>query len=232
MTQRFASLRVALASSEGVEQPSRSPWRELAQAVTLALGAAVLAWSLHAPPGDWRFVVGTVATAVVWVVGAAVVGPGPVRGAARRAAVALPVVMGVVTGLVLVGIFVVAALVVAQLPVLADPVQQLLRHADGTSLSLVAVLTLVNGVAEELFFRGALYRSLIGRRPVAVTTLLYTAVTVASGVPLLVLAAAILSVVVGVLRRLTGSVVAPMAAHVTWSLGMLFLLPLVLPTSG
>jgi membrane protease YdiL (CAAX protease family) len=167
-------------------------------------------------------------TAVVWVIGAVVVGPGPVRGASWRAAALL----GFAVALLLVGVFVVAALVVARLPVLADPVQQLLRHADGTSLAFVAVLTLVNGLAEELFFRGALYRSLAGRRPTVVTTLLYTAVTVAAGVPLLVLAAAILSVVVGVLRRLTGAVVAPMVAHVTWSLGMLFLLPLVLSTGG
>lgn len=228
MTQRLVGLRTALVSSERQEQRHPSAWQTVALVVTMALGAACLAWSLHAPPGDWRFSVGTLLTAVVWVVGAVVVGPGPVRGTRWRTAAALAVVIG----LVLVGVFVVAALVVAQLPVLADPVQQLLRHADGTSLSLVAALTLVNGLAEELFFRGALYRTLTGRRPVAVTTLLYAAVTVASGVPLLVLAAGILSVVVGVLRRLTGSLVAPMAAHVTWSLGMLFLLPLVLPTSG
>jgi membrane protease YdiL (CAAX protease family) len=228
MTQRFIGLREALVSSERHEPQRRSPWQTVAVVVTMALGAACLAWSLHAPPGDWRFSAGTLLTAVVWVAGAVVVGPGPIRGAGWGTAAALAVGIG----LVLVGVFVVAALVVARLPVLADPVQQLLRHADGTSLSLVAVLTLVNGLAEELFFRGALYQSLTGRRPVAVTTLLYAAVTVASGVPLLVVAAVILSVVVGVLRRLTGALVAPMAAHVTWSLGMLFLLPLVLPTSG
>lgn len=197
-------------------------------AATIALGAACLAWSLHTPPGDWRFSLGTALTALVWVVGAVVAGPGRVRGARSRKVAGLALGIGVL----LVGVFVVAAFVVARLPLLAGPVQQLLRHADGTSLALVAVLTLVNGVAEELFFRGALYRSLVGRRPVALTTVVYAAVTVASGVPLLVLAAVILSVVVGVLRRMTGGLVAPMVAHVTWSLGMLFLLPLVLPPSG
>ena len=44
-------------------------------------------------------------------------------------------------------------------------------------------------------------------------------------VPLLVFAAALLGVVLGLQRRVTGGVLAPMITHVTWSLSMLLVLP-------
>ena len=47
-----------------------------------------------------------------------------------------------------------------------------------------------------------------------------------AGIPLLVLAAAILGLVVGLQRRVTGGILGPTITHLTWSLGMLFLLPL------
>ncbi|NLJ53774.1 MAG: hypothetical protein GX344_06530 [Intrasporangiaceae bacterium] len=50
-------------------------------------------------------------------------------------------------------------------------------------------------------------------------------VTAASGIPLLVFAAVILGVAVGLQRRVTGGVLAPIITHLIWSLGMLFLLP-------
>ena len=63
------------------------------------------------------------------------------------------------------------AVVVAQVPVLRDPVQELLDHARFGSLALVTVITVVNGIAEELYFRGALYAGVGRRHAVAVTTL-------------------------------------------------------------
>ena len=53
-------------------------------------------------------------------------------------------------------------------------------------------------------------------------------VTAAAGIPLLVLAAALLGLVVGLQRRVTGGILGPIITHLTWSLGMLFLLPPVL----
>ena len=71
----------------------------------------------------------------------------------------------------------------------------------------------------------------IGRRhAVAVSTVLYMLVTLASGVPLLVLAAGVLGVVTGLQRRVTGGVLGPILVHVAWSMSMLFLLPPVLDT--
>ena len=113
---------------------------------------------------------------------------------------------------------------------LRNPVQELLDHAEYGSLAVVAVLTAVNGVAEELYFRGALYAGVGRRHAVAVTTVVYAAVTAASGIALLVLAAAVVGVVVGLQRRVTGGILGPVVTHLTWSLGMLFLLPPVLDT--
>jgi hypothetical protein len=44
---------------------------------------------------------------------------------------------------------------------------------------------------------------------------------------MMVFAAAVLGVVLGLQRRASGGVLAPMIAHVTWSLPMLYLLPVL-----
>ena len=54
---------------------------------------------------------------------------------------------------------------------------------------------------------------------------LYALATVATGVPLLVLAATALGLLTGLQRRVTGGVLGPIVTHITWSLGMLFALP-------
>lgn len=94
----------------------------------------------------------------------------------------------------------------------------------------MALLTVVNGVAEEVFFRGALYAAIPERWTVALTTVVYALTTVVSGVPLLVLAAACLGLVCGLQRRVTGGVLGPIITHITWSAGMLLLLPPLLTT--
>ena len=63
---------------------------------------------------------------------------------------------------------------------------------------------------------------------VAVTTVVYTLVTATSGIPLLVFAAALVGLVVAFQRRVTGGILGPAITHLTWSLGMLYLLPPVL----
>ena len=60
------------------------------------------------------------------------------------------------------------------------------------------------------------------------TTVVYTLVTATSGIPLLILAGALVGLVVGFQRRVTGGILGPTITHLTWSLGMLFLLPPVL----
>jgi uncharacterized protein len=87
------------------------------------------------------------------------------------------------------------------------------------------VITLVNGITEELFFRGALFAAIGLRYPVLISTIIYSLTTIAGGNPVLVFAAAVLGTVVGLQRRAGGGVLAPILTHITWSLVMLLALP-------
>ncbi|AXH97029.1 CPBP family intramembrane glutamic endopeptidase [Ornithinimicrobium avium] len=204
--------------------------RRIVSALTLGVGAVLLWWSLSLRPGDPLFYLGTAALALTWAAGALLAGPLHVGRARTRdgTSYAVPVVQSLALGALLVGVFLAGAFLVAQVPVLRGPVDDLLDHARYGSLPLVLVLTAGNGIAEEAFFRGALYSAIPERWTVAVTTAVYTLTTVVSGVPLLVLAAASLGLVCGLQRRVTGGVLGPVITHVTWSTGMLLLLPPIL----
>ena len=90
----------------------------------------------------------------------------------------------------------VGALVVREVPLLGSQVDHVLDFADQGSLPLLALITLVNGIAEELFFRGAAYAATT-RHPVVVTTVAYTLATLATGNVMLSFAAVLLGHVVG-----------------------------------
>lgn len=202
-------------------------WRRVVAAVTVAVGAVLLGSSLRLDPGDSRFYLLTLALAMCWVVGAFVSGPlhlgrAPVRRGDRYTR---PFVQPLIVGLLAVVIFAAGAVVVAQIGPLQDSVNSVLDHVRFASLPVVAFLTLVNGIAEELFFRGALFAAIGQRYPVTISTLLYTLTTVAAGNVMLVFAALALGAVVGRQRAVTGGVLAPMVTHITWSLSMLVLLP-------
>lgn len=204
--------------------------RRVIALVTIVLGAVLLALTLRAQTGSTEFVVLGFALAALW--GAGALASGPLRlgtGRTRTGGRSRPVVQSLALAGGLIALFLAGALLVAQLPGLREPVLDLLEHGSSGPLALVVVLTALNGVAEELFFRGALF-SAIGRGWLAVvlTTLLYTLTTVGSGVPLLVLAAALLGLVTALQRRVTGGVLGPIITHVTWSVSMLLLLPPVL----
>ena len=124
-------------------------------------------------------------------------------------------------------VFVVGGLVIREIPVLAQLTNDVLGYAKAGNLYLVVVITLVNGVAEELFFRGALFAAIGVRYPVPISTAVYALATIAGGNPVLVFAAAFLGLVTGLQRRAGGGVLAPILTHVTWSTAMLFVLPLI-----
>ena len=113
-----------------------------------------------------------------------------------------------------------------QIDWLERQVSSILDFADQGSLPVLVVLTAVNGIAEELFFRGAVYAA-ITRNPIAWTTLAYAVATAATGNIMLAFAALLLGVVVGLQRRASGGILAPILTHVTWSISMLFALPLL-----
>lgn len=230
VTELRAFVRAALVTK--VPRTRRDPAhvlrrRRVVAAVTLVVGAALLWWSLRLEPGDPLFYAGTAALAVTWAAGALLGGPLYLGRAHTRAgtAYARPVVQSLALGLLLLTVFLAGALLVAQVPALRGPVDDLLDHARFGSLPLVLAITVVNGLAEEVFFRGALYASIPERWTVAATTVIYALTTVGSGVPLLVLAAVLVGLVCALQRRVTGGVLGPMITHVTWSSGMLLLLP-------
>lgn len=205
--------------------------RRVIAAVTLVVGSTLLGFSLATEPGDPAFYVLTFGLAAVWVVGSVLSGPLHLGRMRTGAHLRRPVVPPIVLGLVLGAVFVLGALVVAQIPLLRASVDSVLDHARYGSLPVIALVTLVNGIAEEMFFRGALYAA-VGRRAVLVSTVLYTLITVTTWNVMLVFAAAVLGCIVGLERRVSGGVLAPILTHVTWSLAMLFVLPPLMAAVG
>ena len=209
------------------ETPAQLRRRQLVTLAFVVLGGTILAISLRIEPGSAWFYPATVGLAMVWAVGAFASGPLHLgREAHPSGHHVRPVVAPILIGLGLAGAFVVGALVVREIDVLGGFVQSVLAYADERSVVLLVVVTVVNGIAEELFFRGAVYAA-VTRHPVPVTTLAYTVATLATGNLMLGFAAALLGLVVGLQRRATGGILAPILTHVTWSLSMLFALPVL-----
>lgn len=199
--------------------------RRIVVAVTLVVGATLLGLSFATEQGDPVFYGLTFGLAATWALGSFASGPlhlGHIEilGARRR-----PIVTPILVGLALAAVFVVGGLVTREIPALAALTESVLGYARAGNLYLLLVITLVNGIAEELFFRGALFAAIGRKRPVLISTVLYALATVAGGNPLLVFAAAVLGVVVGLQRRAGGGVLAPILTHITWSMAMLLVLP-------
>jgi membrane protease YdiL (CAAX protease family) len=100
-----------------------------------------------------------------------------------------------------------------------------LEFANYGPLALVVFITVINGVAEEMFFRGALYSALGKYYPVAVSTLVYAVAVSAAGNPMLGFAGVVLGAICAYERRMTGGVLAPMLTHFFWGLVLVLALP-------
>jgi len=208
------------------QQPADLRRRQLVTAAFVVVGGVVLGLSLRIEPGSEWFYPATIGLAAVWAVGAFASGPLHLGRAMVRDELRRPVLVPILLGLGLAAVFVAGALVVRQGPFLEEQVRHVLDHADQGSLPLLVVITAVNGVAEELFFRGAAYAA-IPRHPVAWTSAAYFVATLATGNVMLAFAAILLGVVVGLERRASGGVLAPILTHCTWSLTMLLALPAI-----
>jgi membrane protease YdiL (CAAX protease family) len=206
------------------ESPRALRRRQAVTGAFVVLGGLVLGFSLRIEPGSPWFYPATLLLAGVWTVGAFASGPLHLGRIAHATGLRRPVVTPVLLGLGLVGIFLVGGLVVRQVPFLDEQVRSVLDHANEGAWPLLVLVTAVNGIAEELFFRGAAYAA-TPRYPVPVTTLAYTLATLATGNVMLAFAAVLLGIVVGLQRRASGGILAPVLTHVTWSVSMLFLLP-------
>ncbi|OZC79956.1 CPBP family intramembrane metalloprotease [Rhodococcus sp. 06-418-1B] len=199
--------------------------RRIVVGITLVVGAVLLGVSLSVSPGDNAFYPLTIALAATWIIGGFVSGPLHLGRITFNGSMRRPIITPILIGLAAGGVFVVGGLVVRQIPPLADFVANVLAHATMGSLGLIVFITLLNGVAEEIFFRGALFAAIGRRKPVLISTLVYTVVTLASGNPMLAFAAITLGFVLALQRRSSGGILAPMLTHVAWSTVMVFVLP-------
>jgi uncharacterized protein len=199
--------------------------RRILVAITLVVGAAVLGFSLRRHPGESSFYWLTLALAAVWAGGALISGPLHLGGISWRGRNQRPVITGTLVGLLVGAAFVLGGLITREIPAVAAPITRVLLFAHQGSFLLVVLITVINGVAEELFFRGALYTALGRYHPVLISTLLYTAATMASGNPMLGFAAIVLGTVCALERRASGGVLAPMLTHFGWGLIMVLVLP-------
>jgi membrane protease YdiL (CAAX protease family) len=207
------------------ESPAAQRRRRIVVAVTLVIGAAVLGFSLRRAPGESSFYWLTLVLAAVWIFGAFVSGPLHLGGINWRGRNQRPVISGVAIGLGLGGIFVLGGLIAREIPPVAALIVRVLQFESHGTVLFVVLITLVNGVAEEVFFRGALYTALGRLQPVAISTILYTVATMASGNPMLGFAAVLLGFVCALERRASGGVLAPMLTHFVWGLIMVLALP-------
>jgi membrane protease YdiL (CAAX protease family) len=190
----------------------------------LVLGTVLLAATVRVQSDSAAFTILALLLAATWVIGAFASGPIEARPGSN---LRLP---SAVLGAVLIGVlafllFVVAAAIARHLPFADDAVDSVLEAKDDGRGWLVLVVALVNAVAEELFFRGALYTALRDRRPLVTATLVYVAVTAATGNVALVVAAVVMGSILTVERAVTRGVMVPVITHMTWSTLMLLALP-------
>jgi membrane protease YdiL (CAAX protease family) len=200
--------------------------RRIAVAIIVVIGATLLGYSLGRDPGDETFYGLALALAGVWAFGALLARPihlGHVRFFGRNQR---PVISGTVIGLALGGVFILGGLIAREVPALRDYTAAVLEFATQGSLPLIVFITVINGLAEELFFRGALYSALEKHHPAIISTIVYTlAIGVSTLNPMLTFAAIILGAVCAFERRATGGVLAPILTHMVWGLIMVLVLP-------
>jgi membrane protease YdiL (CAAX protease family) len=199
--------------------------RRLVVAIAGVIGAVILGVSLSIPPGDPSFYSYTAALAVTWTAGGLLAGRLHLGYTSCGGRLRRPGLTPVVVGILVAVVFLAGALVVREFPPLRDDVESILDHAHRGAVLPITAVTVINGVAEEIFFRGAVY-DVVGRiYPVMVSTTIYALVTAATGNPLLVFAAFALGLCLGLQRRASGGILAPIVTHITWSTLMLFGLP-------
>jgi uncharacterized protein len=194
------------------------------------VGTSLLGASLTTEPDSSEFYALTFAAAGTWLMGGLASGPVPVR-PTRTDGHALRQVMGpIATGAVAFGAFFGAALVARRIPLLNEALTSVLSYADRGSDPWVLATTLANGVAEEVFFRGALFSALGVHHAVPVSTAVYMLSTSATRNPALVLASGVMGGLFAAQRSRSGGIQSSILTHATWSALMLRYLPSLFPT--
>ncbi len=199
--------------------------RRIVVAISLVVGAVLLGLSLASDPGSATFYPLTLSVAAVWLIGGFASGPLhlgyiPFRGSLRRPVIT-PLALGLLSG----AVFVVGGLIVREIEPIRAIIDHVLAHEREGNLALIFLVTLLNGAAEEVFFRGALFAAIGRRHPIPISVVIYALVTIATGNPTLVFAALVMGTLFGLQRRASGGILAPMITHLVWSAILLLALP-------
>jgi hypothetical protein len=222
LPSRVSRLLAPASSPYHEETPQIIRRRRIIAGITLVVGVTLLGIALTRPQGSTAFYVLAAVLAGVWLVGGLLSGPVHLgRGREGRRPVVVPLLLGVLAF----GVFAAGAEAVSWIPTLHHAVDDVIKRADTGSRALIVLITIVNGIGEEVFFRGSLYSTFGPRRPALWTTVIYVAGTAAAGNLMLVLAAALMGTVFALQRRATRGILAASITHITWSTLMIFLLP-------
>ncbi len=141
------------------------------------------------------------------------------------------IALGVLSATVLYGVFCLGGVLVRRfLPTGGDGIGAVYALKSGApTLRIGLLLLLVIGPGEELFWRGYLQRTwqkrIGGASALPLAVAVYTAVHVASGNPVLVLAAAVCGLFWGVLYQRSGSVLLVAVSHTIWDLAVFLVFP-------
>lgn len=202
-------------------------------AVSGIAGAGLLGLSFSRKPGSREFYALTVGVAGTLTAGTLLSqGRPPVATQRHGLPQARSLVAAVLAGVGAFGLFYVIAHQARRTPALERAIRTVLAYYDEGSSPLVVLTTGVNGIAEEMFYRGALWSLVADSNPIAKTTLAYTAATAATRNLALVLAGTATSLLFGYQRRATGGILKPTITHLTWSMLMLRYLPPLFRSPG
>lgn len=217
------SYKVPIRHEESEEVRRR---RRRVVAGTSVVGAGLLGLGLNTTPGSRAFYGTTLAVAGIYTAGGLASGPlhlGWIQ--LQDRSMRRPVLTPIATGVGAFGVFYVGAHVVKMVPPLGRAVASVLEFADAGDERLVYLTTLSNGVAEEIFFRGAVYAALQDLHPTLTSTGVYMVATIPTRNPMLVFAAGLMGLLWGAQRRASNGLQAPVLTHLTWSSLMLRYLP-------
>jgi membrane protease YdiL (CAAX protease family) len=200
--------------------------RKVLIAAVAVAGTGLLGASLSTEPDSNEFYALTFAVAGTWLVGGLASELPHLHADGSDDQTFCPTVLvPILAGAAAFGAFYGAALIARHIPILEEALTSVLTYAEQGSGPLVLATTLANGVAEEVFFRGAVFTAFGHHSPALATTTLYMLATGATRNWALVLAAGAMGSLFALQRRATGGIQAPILTHLTWSALMLRYLP-------
>lgn len=197
--------------------------RSLTVAVTLVVGTLLLSATLRAPSGSTTFFVIGFLVAGTWITGSLI--SGPVRLEEIRSSRLALSITAFMLGVLAFLAFLAAYLLGRHIPTVSSALHTVLTKADAGPVALVLAVALLNGLGEEMFFRGALFDVLGGRHPAASSLVVYVAVTAATGNIALIVAALVMGVVFSLQRVRSGGILASAVTHLCWTTLMVVALP-------